>query len=192
MEMKRILMTIVLSAAAFTAARADSLYNPQQFQPLAADARAYRVGDNLTISVTEFASMTTNARTNTDKDGSISANVRNPAVSKEWGAGLGQDFTGGGSIQRSGKLVAQLTVIVTNIESNGDLRVKGEQEIEINNEKQRLTVEGYVRPQDIGANNTVPSTRLSGAKISYTGDGLLAEEQKPGVLTRLLGWLRLL
>ncbi|HLF22353.1 MAG TPA: flagellar basal body L-ring protein FlgH, partial [Burkholderiales bacterium] len=83
-------------------------------------------------------------------------------------------------------------VVVQAVEVNGDLRVKGKQDISVNDEVQTLLVEGRVRQQDIGANNTVLSTRLSDAKISYTGDGLLAEKQRPGILTRFLSWLRLL
>jgi flagellar L-ring protein FlgH len=49
-----------------------------------------------------------------------------------------------------------------------------------------------VRPQDIGTDNTVLSTRLSQARIEMTGQGLLAEKQKPGILTRFLGWLGIL
>jgi flagellar L-ring protein FlgH len=174
------------------AAQAEGIYDAQRYQPLAADSRAHRVGDNLTVVVTEFASMTTNARTATDKDGSASAGIRNPVTSKQWGAELSEEFNGGGRIERSGKLVARLTVVVQSVEANGDLRIKGEQEIEVNNEKQKLVVEGRVRPLDIGADNTVLSTRLSEAKIGYTGEGLLAEKQQPGLLTRLLSWLRLL
>jgi flagellar L-ring protein precursor FlgH len=49
-----------------------------------------------------------------------------------------------------------------------------------------------VRPQDIGTDNTVISTRLSQAKIEMSGQGLLAEKQKPGILTRFLSWLKIL
>ncbi len=174
------------------AAQAEGIYDAQQFQPLAADLRAHRVGDNLTVVVTEFASMTTNARTATDKDASVSGGIRNPVTSKSWGGDLSEDFNGGGRIERSGKLVARLTVMVQSIDANGDMRVKGEQEIEVNNEKQKLVVEGRVRPLDIAADNTVLSTRLSDAKIGYTGQGLLAEKQQPGILSRFLSWLRLL
>ena len=61
-----------------------------------------------------------------------------------------------------------------------------------NNEVQTLYIEGRARPQDIGANNSILSNRLADAKISYTGDGLLADKQRPGVLTRFLSWLRIL
>jgi len=191
--MRMTLSTALLAAALLAgAAGADSLYDEQRFRPLVGDPRAIRVGDNITVVVTEFASMTTSARTATDKDGTVAGVARGTNDTKQGSINLSEDFNGGGRIERSGKLTAQLTVVVQAIEANGDLRVKGEQEIEVNNEKQTLYVEGRLRPQDIQANNTVLSSRLSDARIRYTGDGLLAEKQRPGILTRFLSWLRLL
>ena len=174
------------------AAGADSLYDAGQYRSLVSDARAFKLGDNLTVIITEFASITTTARTSTNKQGSVSGSVVGTNDAKNGEVNLEEDFSGGGKIERSGKLVAQLTVVVEAIEGNGDLLVKGSQEIELNNEKQKIFLEGRVRPEDIGPNNTVLSTRLSQATISYTGKGLLAEKQKPGVLTRFLSWIGLL
>ncbi|MBI3900286.1 MAG: flagellar basal body L-ring protein FlgH [Gammaproteobacteria bacterium] len=187
-------LTMALIGALLTApAGADSLFDATQFRPLSGDQRALRVGDNLTVIVTEFASLTTSARTATDKQADLGVNITGSTSGTKFGTGnVSEDFSGGGKIERSGKLVAQLTVVVQSVEANGDLRVKGEQEIEFNEEKQMLYVEGRVRPQDIQSNNSVLSTRLSDAKIRYTGDGLLAEKQSPGILTRFLGWLHIL
>ncbi|TMG75878.1 MAG: flagellar basal body L-ring protein FlgH, partial [Betaproteobacteria bacterium] len=103
-----------------------------------------------------------------------------------------EDFKGGGKIERAGKLLGRITVAVQSVEANGNLRVKGDQEIFVNEEKQRISVEGSVRPQDILTDNTVLSTRLGQAKIEMIGQGLLAEKQKPGILTRFLSWLGIL
>jgi flagellar L-ring protein precursor FlgH len=105
---------------------------------------------------------------------------------------LSDDFNGKGTIQRSGKLAAQITVTVQSVEPNGDLVVAGRQLIEVNDEKQHIVLSGKVRPVDIGENNTVVSTRLADANISYVGDGILAEKQQPGIISRILHWLRLL
>ena len=78
------------------------------------------------------------------------------------------------------------------VDADGNLRVKGQQDIVVNGDKQKLLVEGRVRHQDVGADNTVLSSRLSEAKISYTGDGVLSEKQRQGILTRILSWLRIL
>ena len=186
------LFCAMLLLTASAVASAESLYREANYRPLVADARAQRVGDNLTVVITEFASVTANARTATDKHGTLSGTAQGTNRTRSGSINLAEDFTGGGRIERSGKLVAQLTVVIQAIEPNGDLRVKGQQEISVNNEVQTLFLEGRVRPQDVQANNTVLSTRLSEAKISYTGDGLLADKQRPGILTRIFTWLGLL
>jgi len=191
----KILVNTVLAISVIgyaTWANAQSLYDDGTFRAIASDHRAFRVGDNLTIVITEFASMTTSARTTTDKDGSASAEWNNTNSSRNAGVSASEDFSGGGKIERSGKLVAQLTVVVQSVDKNGDLWVKGVQELEVNNEKQKLSIEGRVKPRDVGADNSVLSTRLSDAKIGYTGKGLLAEKQQPGVLSRFLSWIGLL
>ena len=40
-------------------------------------------------------------------------------------------------------------------------------------------------------NNSVVSNRIADAKIHYVGDGVLADGQKPGLITRVLTWLGL-
>lgn len=192
MKKHRLLVAVTAVAISSGVVFADSLYREASYKPLVGDYRARNVGDNLTVIVTEFASVTANARTTTDKDGTVAGTLQGTNSSKNGSINLNENFNGGGKIERSGKLTAQLTVVVQSIEPNGDLHVKGQQEISVNNEVQTLIIEGRVRPQDIGADNTIPSTRLSDSKISYTGDGLLAEKQKPGILTRFLSWLRLL
>jgi flagellar L-ring protein FlgH len=66
--------------------------------------------------------------------------------------------------------------------------VRGEQDIQVNNERQRIRLEGTVRPEDIGPDNTIPSWRVGGAHIEFTGKGLLGNKQSPGLLTRILSW----
>jgi flagellar L-ring protein precursor FlgH len=84
-----------------------------------------------------------------------------------------------------------LTVTVKGVAENGDLLIAGEQLLEINNERQQIKVEGRVRPHDISDVNTVLSTRIADAKISYVGDGDLADRQRPSWWHRLLTWFGL-
>ena len=191
--MKSIWIAIAVAATVTAPARADSLLERESYRPLVADQRAYRSGDNLTVLIVETASASTTARTTTNKKGSVNAAAsasKSDALSA--GASLDEDFAGGGSIERTGRLLAQITVIVQAVDKDGNLWVKGEQEILVNDEKQWIAVEGRVRLPDIRSDNTVLSTRVGNAKIQYSGNGLLAEKQKPGVLTRFLSWLGIL
>jgi flagellar L-ring protein precursor FlgH len=182
------------------AARSESLLEREGYRPLVSDQRALRPGDNLTVLITESAVASTTAKTTTNKEGTVSAALAANATrnGNSYGralsgsADLTEDFKGGGTIERTGKLLARLTVLVEAVEPNGTLVVRGEQDIVVNEERQRIAVSGRVRPQDIGTDNTVLSTRLSQARIEMTGQGLLAEKQKPGILTRFLDWLGIL
>lgn len=171
---------------------ADSMFKEQHFRAIAADHRAFRKGDSLTVVITEIATATSTAKTRTSKEGSLSAFVRGQNNNYDLGAGIGDDFEGGGQTERSGKLLARITVTVQEIEPSGDLQVKGEQQIEVNNERQWISLAGRVRPQDIGSDNTVLSSRIGNASIEFVGKGSLAEKQRPGILTRILSWLRIL
>jgi len=183
---------LVLIGLAVPGVRADTLFSPEGYRPLAADHRALRVGDNLTVVVTEIATASTDARTSSDKTGSVSGAAKLHPVPQQGTLNLNETFSGGGTIERSGKLLARMTVVVQSVAGNGDLYVKGQQDIVLNGDRQKLALDGRVRPDDIGADNTVLSSRLSNAHISYVGTGVLADKQRAGLLTRLLSWLHIL
>jgi flagellar L-ring protein FlgH len=172
--------------------QSESLYQEKNFRSIVSDRKAYRPGDGLTVLILENASATPTADTSTEKSGGLGLSVKSTDYAKAATINLNDDFSGKGKIQRSGKLLAQITVTVQSVENNGDLHVMGEQQIEVNDEKQFIKLEGRVRPSDISDTNTIPSNRLADARISYVGDGILGEKQRPGVLTRVLSWLGLL
>jgi flagellar L-ring protein precursor FlgH len=190
--MSRKIVAFLLMSALFNQVWAGSLFDEHEYHPLAADNKAWRVGDNLTVLIIENAQASASANTSTSKEGSLSGNIKSTNTNRTGAIDLTEDFKGGGTVTRSGKLLAQVTVNVQAIQPNGDLDVKGEQLIELNNEKQHITLEGRIRPQDIATDNTVPSTRVSNTRISYVGQGVLGEKQRPGILTRLFTWLRIL
>jgi flagellar L-ring protein precursor FlgH len=193
MQWRKLGIPIVAAIGALPgAASGQSLYREDSFRSLTADHRAYRLGDALTVLVFENSSATTSADTSLDKQGSVGATLSTTNSDKKANLTLNEDFAGKGRIQRSGKLLAQLTVNVTAVAPNGDLIVAGSQLIEVNDERQHILLQGRVRPLDISETNTVPSSRLADARISYVGDGVLAEKQHPGFLTRVLSWLGIL
>jgi flagellar L-ring protein precursor FlgH len=182
----------VLACTAGTWCAAQSLYTEDRFQSLTADRRALKVGDALTVLIFESSSASQSADTVTEKGGGLNLGVGVNA--RNYGAKLaiGEEFNGKGRIQRSGRLAAQITVTVAEVLGNGDLRVAGRQQIVVNGENQVLQLSGRVRPVDVNEANTVVSTRIADAEINYVGDGILAEKQRQGVLTRFMSWLGLL
>jgi flagellar L-ring protein FlgH len=150
---------------------------------LLADHTAHRRGDLLTVVITESAAATATARTRADKRNELSANLRLPnGQSDDVDLSLGTDFTGGGQIQRTGKLLARLAVVVEDVDSNGNLLIRGEQDIFVNDERQRIALTGLVRRADISPDNTIVSSRIAAARIDFKGDGILARQQSPGLL----------
>ena len=183
-QMVRRLALLVLALASSQAhvAHAESLYQEQNFRSLTGDNKAFRVGDMLTVQVFENSSATSSADTGTRRKNGIATELshRSGTVA-QMGLSVGGDFDGGGRTQRTNRVLATLTVSVKEVLPNGELRVAGEQLLTVNQEPQKVTLEGRVRPIDISDGNIVLSTRLADAKISYVGDGDIAErKRRPG------------
>lgn len=172
--------------------QAQSLYDETSFRSLTADQKAFRVGDVLTVQVVENATATANADTGTARRNNLGVDLslhyhRDRKASAN--AAVGGDFDGGGSTQRAGRLLAQLSVSIRDVQPNGDLLVAGEQQLTINDERQRISLTGRVRPQDISEGNVVLSSRIADADINYVGEGHLADRQKPAWWRQFADWL---
>lgn len=187
--MKRLISLALVALAAAGPLHAQSLYNEATFTPLVADHRARQPGDVLTVLVYETSSATTSADTAMQRRNEFSVGASWDRHNHRAALGTSNVFDGGGTVRRSGRLLAQLTVTVTGIAENGDLLVAGEQNVEINSDMQHFSLEGRVRPIDITNNNTVLSNRIADARINYLGDGELAERQRPGFWSKVMTWL---
>lgn len=171
-------------------AHAVDLYSPQSFRALTADQKAYRVGDALTVQVIETSSSQTSADTRTRRNNDVGAGLsRAHQPATRIGLNTQGDFDGGGSTERSNRLLATLTVTVREVLPNGDLRVAGSQSLTLNDEEQQVELQGRVRVKDISDANVVLSTRLADVRIRYAGEGELSERQKPSWWRRLLNAL---
>jgi flagellar L-ring protein precursor FlgH len=176
------LIALALGAGS-VAASAESLYNENTFQSLTADRRALRPGDTLTVLVVENSSASASANTTSNKTGGLSGSVKASAgrgtsitPSEYTGSvSLAEDFGGKGTVQRSGRVAAQLSVTVQSVMPNQEMMVAGRQQIFVNGEKQLIELSGRVRPVDVTENNTVLSSRIADAEFTYVGDGVLAE-----------------
>lgn len=168
------------------AAQATSLYQPATYQSFTSDLRPRRVGDLITVMVYENSSASSSANTSAGRDAGVGLDVRAPG--KNHGVGIKADnqLDGRGRTAREGRVLAQITVAIQQITDQGDLVIVGEQLLEVNNEKQQIRVEGRIRPQDVSDANVVLSTRIAGAKISYAGQGDLADMQRPAWWQRFL------
>lgn len=182
-------LALATLAAAWTpAAIAGSLYQEGKFRALTADNKAYRAGDLITVMIYETSSATSAANTSTGRDAKVGVDLVGTGKSAHAAAGTGNSLEGRGRTQRQGQVLAQITVTVKSVTDNGDLLIAGEQLLEVNNEKQQIKLQGRVRASDVSDSNTVLSTRVADAKISYVGEGDLADKQRPSWWQKMLSW----
>jgi len=161
---------------------------------LFADTRARFAGDLLTIVITEDDSGSKEADTSSKTDTSVFASIEqffgfpqqlqkhqpNIDPTQLISASSKRTFDGEGSTNRKGKLTARMTAVVKAISPTGNLFVEGDKIVSVNKEDQHIVVHGWVRPEDIDADNQVLSTRLADARIDYYGVGVLGVKQRPG------------
>ena len=182
-------LILCLLLALASAAGAESLYRESSYRPLTADNKALRVGDVLTVQVFENSSATTTAETGTRRKNNVGASLSHGARTvAQTGIVAGGDFDGGGQTQRTSRVLITVSVSVRDVLANGDLRIAGEQLLLVNNEQQRVTLEGRVRPQDVSDGNIVLSTRIADARITYLGEGEVSERQQRAWWRKLLDW----
>jgi flagellar L-ring protein FlgH len=160
---------------------------------LYADQRIAHVGDILTvnISINDKATFGNSSDRSTTSKGAFNFDWLWTPMST--GAGGGQaspmiykhDFSstsssqGTGDINRSEQIQLSVPAIVTAVLPNGNLVIKGSQEVRVNFELRQLTIAGIVRPSDIARDNTVAYDRIAEARISYGGRGRQSEVQQP-------------
>ena len=92
---------------------------------------------------------------------------------------------------RRGKIKAALTVRITGFTPDGNYAIDGAQRIVINAEEQLIHLKGIVRKEDISPQNTVLSTRLAQAKITYAGHGSVSNAQKHNYIYKVLSFMGL-
>ena len=160
---------------------------------LFSDVSAKRIGDLITVVLSESTSANKNAVTNTSKENSLA--MPTPSL---FGAPIlvgGRDvlsaslntansFAGSGSATQSNSLNGRITVTVSEVLPNGYLMVQGEKRMTLNQGSEQVRFSGIVRPADIRNDNSVLSTSVANAQIIYAGTGALAEANTQGWLGR--------
>jgi flagellar L-ring protein FlgH len=171
---------------------------------LYADARASRIGDIVTIRITENASGAKSATTKTSKDSTMDNSFKGAFTSFFGLAGqalqflspeasakytMKDSYAGNGATTRNDQLTASMTAMVTEVYPNGNLKILGHREVVVNSERQTMEVTGIIRPIDVDSKNVVQSTAIADAKISYTGFGVVDDKQHPGWLARIFNFV---
>ena len=168
--------------------------------PLAEDGKARRLGDIVTIVITENATASKQATTATGRSSEISAGIPNMLglegssiltknfadLSNLINASASSNFDGSGSTTRKESLSATITAKVVDVLPNSNLLIEGRRNVKVNNEDQIVTVKGTIRQRDITAENTINSIYVADAQITYSGEGIISDRQKPGWLMNVI------
>jgi flagellar L-ring protein precursor FlgH len=179
--------------AAASPLASGTIFNPAGSFDLFMDLRARAVGDILTIQLVERTDASKQSSSSAAKDSSVETAVPLFAGKVPTANGLPflsneatgtRSFDGKADASQSNSLDGSITVTVAERLPNGNLLVRGEKLININQGEEYIRLQGIIRPVDIGPKNSIPSTKVADAKISYSGKGHLADSNKPGILTR--------
>ncbi|MCJ8167966.1 flagellar basal body L-ring protein FlgH [Atopomonas sediminilitoris] len=170
------------------------------------DRKAYRVGDIITITLDEKMAASKKADSGIDKKSTTNIGVptilgmtvspKNPLSGLGFlGAendrlGLNSSYSGDRSFEgeseagQSNSLTGSITVTVSDVMPNGVLAIRGEKWMTLNTGDELIRIQGLIRSDDIAQDNTVPSTRVADARITYSGTGAFADASQPGWLDR--------
>ena len=170
-----------------------AIYQAGQQMELFADLKARRVGDVLTIRLTESTNASKSAVTKTAKTTAV--NNTGPTIFGKTITTKGvpilntsmtgsDSFDGNGAVTQSNSLAGSLTVTVTDVQANGNLVVQGDKTLKLNQGDEFVHISGVIRPADIATNNTVTSDKLADARISYSGKGVVDSSNRMGWLAR--------
>lgn len=170
-----------------------SIYQAGHDVPLFENSVARRVGDTVTINLVENTAAQKSSSTTTAKTTTI--DMAGPKLfgrpvtvngTEVLSAGLDNKtaFDGSGDSQQSNKLQGNVTVTVAQRLTNGNLVVRGQKWIGINQGREYVRIQGVIRPIDILPDNTIPSFKVADATISYGGQGALADANAQGWLSR--------
>ncbi len=157
------------------------------------DTKARRIGDILTIVLTERTQASKSSETELEKNSDMS--ITAPTVmgspvtinGNELGFSLpggSRSFESTGDTDQQNSLTGSITVTVSEVLPNGVMRVRGEKWMTLTNGDEYIRVSGLVRPQDVKPDNTLDSVKLADARITYSGTGEVHDTSKMGWFTR--------
>jgi flagellar L-ring protein precursor FlgH len=170
---------------------------------LVSDVKARTVGDIVTVNVLETINTETKAGTTLSNKRSINAGMPNLLSAAETLAknnpllnlvslinGTSENSSDGhGDMTANDAFSAIVSTVVTAVNPNGTLTIRGDRRVRVNGENDAIHLSGVVRPQDIDSNNTVSSAQVADLEVGISGEGQVRDKQGAGLGTRLFDWL---
>lgn len=164
-----------------------AIYNASPRLVLWEDVRARNVGDVITVVLTERTDASKSASTATDRANNFELSP-GPLLGTDVSSNTlesTQDFSGNGSSTQNNSLSGSLTVTVVGVLDNGLMAIQGEKWLTLNQGREYLRIAGHIRSADVRSDNSVLSTQIANAQITYSGTGALHDANRQGWLSRL-------
>lgn len=192
--MKRFLHLAILFLFAFVtsaaATPAQSLWRDDgPYANFIRNNTARRIGDLVTVVISEVSSIQNTEQTKTERSGSLDAQLTNFSIAPKafgtlpaFSADHAQKFDGKADQTRQDRFETRVQVQVYDILQNGNLVVVGRRSITVDDETKTIEIRGVVRSQDILPDNTVRSAQVANAEISYIGEGQMSRATGKGLV----------
>jgi flagellar L-ring protein precursor FlgH len=174
-----------------------SLYTPNgAFTDMSADYKAHRLGDTVTLLVSETTAASSTGDVNNSRAFQANSAVtslpgwQSNAANPLLGMTSGKTLKGQGETSAGSSVTATVSAHVIALLPNGSMVVEAERRIQINSQHEDLIVRGVLRPGDVGPNNTARATALANLEIELKGKGVVSDyigRQNP--IIRGLLWL---
>ena len=169
-----------------------SLFKVNYVNNIYSDSKAHRVGDIISVILSESTQAKKNAKTELKKEnsamldpiiglGGTAVNFKNDAL--QFGFNQGSDFSGDSKSNQGNSLSGNISVHVLRVLPNGNLMIRGEKWMTLNNGDEYIRLTGVIRAQDISSGNTITSSKIANARIQYAGTGTFADMQEQGWLS---------
>jgi len=149
---------------------------------LVTDYKASRVGDLVTISVSQNLSSTNTGNVATNRTFSASSgitalggHIKTSGVASLFSPTSTQALTGKAQATSTTALSTTLTGRVVAVLPSGTLVVEAERQIVMNDQRETVILRGMVRTGDLDATNTVASNQVGNLEVEVKGKGIISE-----------------
>lgn len=186
---KSLTLSVLLSALLATSVTQATEFNIDDYKASWADQRATAIGDIITVLIEEKANASSSAGLDADNEHVIGVVSDLKGTQFNFDAGINSGMTNDASTSRKGSISATITARVVDIDQYGLLKIEGTQFVTVNGEEQKITLSGFIRKDDLSAQNAIISSRIESARIELSGIGEVDDNRKPSIFRSLFRWL---
>jgi len=166
---------------------AGSIFNVGSYKPIFEGIKAKRVGDILTVMISDNTSTTNALNNQNSKSGaadSASQNALGDGILPTWAITNSNSAELNNSGTANSVFTGSISVTVTEVLPNGFLVVAGEKQLGGNQGTQFIRLSGVVNPAMITTDNSVSSNTIADARFEYRSNNFMDASYISSAITR--------